>query len=1028
MLRGFVKEPPLRHASIALLLAAASAAAQERPSGLREAAPGWHALTGARIVVRPGQVIERGTLIVRDGRVVAVGAQLPVPAGAREWKLDGATVLPGFIDLASPLGVPAALREPPAAAPDPFAEPGPRVNPPPTGAPLAGRSLAARNPMLRAEQQVAAQLELRPDTQAALAQARRLGFGAVLAAPSYGVLRGQGALLALRDESDPKALVLAAAPSQHLGWDAMPAGQAPSSLMGAIALTRQALLDARWQAARPGERAPNATLDALAPLLAGRQLAVAQARDEQDLARWAALQRDEARLPRLLLQGNGFEYRQLARLREAGLPLLLPLNFPEPPLLSGDAARQLPLQQLQHWEAAPSNPAWLQQAGLRFAFTAAGVAPAQFWPRLRQTLRRGLPVDAALAALTTEPAALLGETQRLGTLEPGRLALLSVHSADPFTQEQAEPLFSMVGEQVHEHAAWRQPDARGRWQLADGRELRVQGSRERPQARLGDTACQLQQLDALWQLDCGDSLRGAATQQGGALFGQLALADGTQRPWSAQRLAGPAEASPEARPEPRPPLPEDRYPFGAYALSTPPATPVLLQGATLWTQGPQGVLQGADLLLAGGRIAAVGRGLAAPEGVQRIDARGLHVTPGLIDAHSHIAISRGINEVSDAVTAEVRVADVLDATDINLYRQLAGGVTTANLLHGSANLIGGQSAVIKLRWGRPAAELLFREAPASIKFALGENPKQANFGSSTRYPQTRLGIEQLLIDSFQQAADYAAQMNTQKNAQKDARRDLRLEALAELLDGRRQIHIHSYRADEMRLFVRLAKEWKLKVAAFQHGLEGYKLAADIASIGAGLSTFSDWWGFKAEAEDAVVGNAALASRAGVVTSLNSDDAELARRLNTEAAKAVRVGGGAGGLSESEALALVTLNPARQLGVAHLVGSLEAGKQADVVLWSGPPLSASSRALSTWVDGRLLFDRRRDAELRERDALERERLLASLRRSVPAAAAQAPAQASPALQLLLEQARAYRHAQHAGHGDYNDGQATHECTQ
>lgn len=640
----------MRLASLALLWLAVSAVsnalAQERPVGLREAVPTWHALTGARIVVRPGQVIERGTLILREGRVVAVGAQLPVPPGAREWKLDGATVLPGFIDLASPLGVPASLREPQAAPADPFAEPGPRSNSPPAGAPLTGRSLAARNPMLRAEQQVAAQLEWRADTQAAAAQARRLGFGAVLASPGHGVLRGQGALLALRDESDLKAMVLSATPSQHLGWDTLGAGQMPMSLMGAIALTRQALLDARWQAKQAAAApnvTPNATLDALAPLLAGRQLAVAQARDEQDLARWTALQR-EAQLPRLLLQGNGFEYRQLGTLREAGLPLLLPLNFPEAPGLSGDALRQLPLHQLQHWEAAPSNPAWVQQAGLRFAFTAAGVAPTQFWPRVRQVIRRGLTPETALAALTTEPAALLGEAQRLGTLEPGRLALLSVHSADPFTQEQAEPLLSMVGDQVHEHAAWLQPDPRGRWRLADGRELRVQGARERAQAKLGDAACQFQQQDALWQLDCGDSLRVSATQQGGQLTGSLALADGSQRPWTAQRLADATrEARPDAKPEARPELPQGRYPFGAYALATPPAQAVLLQGATLWTQGPQGRLEGADLLLQEGRIAAVGKALPVPEGVTRIDARGLHVTPGLIDAHSHIAISRGIN-------------------------------------------------------------------------------------------------------------------------------------------------------------------------------------------------------------------------------------------------------------------------------------------------------------------------------------------------------------------------------------------------
>ena len=698
--------------------------------------------------------------------------------------------------------------------------------------------------MLRAEQQVAAQLDLRSDALAAVAAARRMGFGAVLAAPSHGVLRGQGALLLLRDELDPKALVAAAAPTQHLGWDRLAAGQAPSSLMGAIALTRQTLLDARWHAAQKDAPA-NATLAALAPLLAGRQLGIAQARDEQDLGRWVALQR-EAALPRLLLQGNGYEYRQLPALRAAGLPLLLPLTFPEAPAVQGDAAQQTPLHQLQHWEAAPSNPAWAHQAGLRIALTASGLSPQQFWPRLRQAVRRGLSADAALAALSTEPAALLGEQARLGSLEPGKLALLTVLSSDPFTDEQAEPLLSMVGDQVHAHDAWLQPDPRGRWQLPDGRELVVSGTRDKPQAKLRDASCSLQLNDAQWVLDCGATLQVLAAQQGARLSGTLQLADGSLKPWTAQRVA-PHEAAPPKPNREALPQPSALYPAGAYAITTPPARAVLLRGATLWTQGPQGVLPNTDLLLRDGRIAAIGQNLAAGD-AEVIEAKGQHITPGLIDAHSHIAISRGINEFSDAITAEVRVADVLDATDINLYRQLAGGVTASNLLHGSANLIGGQSAVIKLRWGRPAPELLMREAPPSIKFALGENPKQANFGSGTRYPQTRLGVEQLLIDSFQQAKDYAAQKGEKRPG---FRTDLRLEALAELLAGTRQLHVHSYRADEMRLFVRLAREWGLKVAAFQHGLEGYKLASDIASIGAGLSTFSDWWGFKAESQDAV---------------------------------------------------------------------------------------------------------------------------------------------------------------------------------
>jgi imidazolonepropionase-like amidohydrolase len=1024
--------PRLVKLLFALLVPAAVAAAPtpalERAAGLREAPPNWHAFTEAKLVIRPGQVIERGTLLVKDGRIVAAGAAVAVPAGARVWPLGGRSVYAGFIDLASPLGVPETLREAPAAAPpaDPFTAPafGVRAGPP-RAAPVA-RALASRNPLLRAEQQVATQLELRPE---ALAAARRLGFTAVLAAPSYGLLRGQGALLALGEAAEPGRLLLAAAPSQHLGMDLGGFGQMPSSLMGAVAVLRQSLLDARWLQQQK-EPPVNATLQALQPLLAGRQLVIAQAREEQDLGRWLAL-REEFALPaaRFVLQGTGHEYRQLERLARAGAPLLLPLDFPEPPPIHPDSAPALHL--LQHWEAAPSNAALLQAAGLRFALTAQGAPSAQFWPRLRQAVRRGLSADAALAALTTTPAELLGETQRLGTLEAGRLAHAVVMSGDPFSDAEAEALISVVGEQVFVHPGWAQAEAgdpRGRWQDGAGRSLVLSGSRTQPAARLDEQACSLRTDDLQgaphWQLRCGARWIQATLRQGEILEGlQRDHAQAPWQTWQARRVAA-AEApkADAAQPADEPPLTQFRstaFPYGAYGIETPAAQTTLLRGATLWTQGPAGTLSDTDLLLQGGRIAHIGRGLAAPAGALEVDARGLHVTPGLIDAHSHIAVSRAINEFSDAITAEVRIADALDATDINLYRQLAGGVTTANVLHGSANAIGGQSQLIKLRWGRPAAELAFAGAPPSIKFALGENVKESNRSSpSTRYPQTRMGVEQLLIDAFAQAADYAAQ------DPRTRRRDLRLEALAELLAGTRSIHVHSYRADEILMFAGLARELKLKVAAFQHVLEGYKVAGTIAALGAGASTFSDWWGFKAESADAVVGNAGMLAQAGVLTSLNSDDAELARRLNAEAAKALRDGR----LSPEQALALVTLNPARQLGVDAWVGSLEEGKQADVVLWSGPPLSILSRVNSTWVDGRRLFDRAQDAQLRLRDARERERLLARVAQaSAKSGAAPSTTPASPALQQLLAQAQQLaRQAHGALHSEYADRTPVHQC--
>jgi imidazolonepropionase-like amidohydrolase len=407
---------------------------------------------------------------------------------------------------------------------------------------------------------------------------------------------------------------------------------------------------------------------------------------------------------------------------------------------------------------------------------------------------------------------------------------------------------------------------------------------------------------------------------------------------------------------------------------------VVVRNATIWTSGPQGVLEGADLVVRRGKIAAVGFGLAAPAGALVVDGAGLHVTPGLIDAHSHTAIAGGVNEGSHSSTAEVRIADVVDPDDVNIYRQLAGGLTAANLLHGSANAIGGQNALIKLRWGASAEEMLFAGAPAGIKFALGENPKQSNWNvEQRRYPQTRMGVQEVIRARFQAARDYARVWEEHRSGRRrnavPPRRDLELEALLEILDGKRLVHSHSYRADEILMLIRLAEELGFRVATFQHGLEAYKVADELASHGGGgASIFSDWWGYKYEVIDAIPWAGAILHEKGVQVSFNSDSSELARRMNLEAAKAVRYGG----VAAPDALAFVTLHPARQLGVGDRVGSLEPGKDADFVLWSGHPLSTSTICLQTWIDGRKYFDRVTDLEWRAALEEERAALIAKVR--------------------------------------------------
>lgn len=440
-------------------------------------------------------------------------------------------------------------------------------------------------------------------------------------------------------------------------------------------------------------------------------------------------------------------------------------------------------------------------------------------------------------------------------------------------------------------------------------------------------------------------------------------------------------------------------PLGPYGVTElPPQEPlVALTNATIWTQTEQGVVEGGTLVLGEGRVVAVlGAGAVAPQGARVIDLAGAHITPGLIDCHSHVGISKGVNESGQAVTAEVRIADVTNPDDVNWYRQLASGVTLVNSLHGSANAIGGQSQTNKIRWGAadPAA-MHFERAPAGIKFALGENPTQVNWGlrERTRYPVTRMGIAALIRDRFTMARQYASERTGAQPAPGPGpeasrlarpadglplRRDLELEAVAEVLAGTRLIHCHAYRQDEMRMLIDLTVEFGVRIGTFQHVLEGYKLAEDIRDHTGGASAFSDWWAFKVEVQDGIPQGPPLMALVGANVSYNSDSAELVRRMNVEAAKAFRYSDEA--ISKERALDFVTRNPARQLGVAERVGSLAPGMDADVAIWNGPPLSTMSRCIATWVDGREVFSDALDAAHRATIAAERARLIQKVQRT------------------------------------------------
>jgi len=489
--------------------------------------------------------------------------------------------------------------------------------------------------------------------------------------------------------------------------------------------------------------------------------------------------------------------------------------------------------------------------------------------------------------------------------------------------------------------------------------------------------------------------------EGDQLVGSMIVPDGSTHQWKASRRPGDPEVLAD--------LPDMiGYPFGPYeredrAAFSGDAPVVVITNATVWTSGPQGIMKDASVILRGGKVDSIVSGPAPTiDGAVVIDAKGKHVTPGIIDCHSHTGISRGVNEGGQAVTSEVRIQDVTDPDSISWYRQLAGGVTTVNSLHGSANAIGGQNAVNKNRWGVVSADDMHfagRDtyddanpfAPGAkkypiipgVKWALGENPRQVNGNSRNRYPQTRMGVETLIRDRLTAAREYQ-QSWEDWSAGKHApgvlppRRDLELEALAEVLNGSRWVHCHSYRQDELLALTKVCKDFNFKLGTWQHILEGYKVATDVRDNSRGASAFADWWNYKVEVQDAIPQGPILMHDVGVVVSFNSDSDEMARRLNLEAAKAVKYGN----LSEEEALKFVTINPAIQLGIEKRVGSLEPGKEADVVIWSADPLSVEAHAERVYIDGREMFSLDMDAKLRKQNNDHRQRVIQKLKKEGP----------------------------------------------
>jgi imidazolonepropionase-like amidohydrolase len=696
-----------------------------------------------------------------------------------------------------------------------------------------------------------------------------------------------------------------------------------------------------------------------------------------------------------IVYGGQGGYARAGALKRAGVPVLVDLNWPKEEK-NRDPEAETPFRTLVHRRMAPTTPAELAAAGVPFAFYSGGLASTgEIFESVRAATENGLSNEDALVALTSGAASIFGVSDRLGTIQKGMIANLVLATDWPWA-EGAEVRAVFVDGRLYQERKADEPaeapasDVSGTWKLtmqsprgaremtADvtmSKEGKVKGKITSDQ---GETVMDEARMS-------GDLLRFKTTREFGGrsvtaswsltIEGEKASGAMTAGPMqmdvSGERTAKPEEGAAAAGDVKKEdvPLEELRAAMGAYQGVARKMGTFAVTNAQVWTVSGETIDNG-TVVVSGGKIRAVGRDVKIPKDAEIIDAKGGALIPGIIDCHSHIAIEGGVNEGTLAVTAMVAVADVLNPDDIAIYRALAGGVTSANLLHGSANPIGGQNQVVKLRWGSDAEGLKFTGAPPGIKFALGENPKRSNMGSygiPQRYPQTRMGVMDVIREAFTEAREYQRQWSLYKAGPRNGvkpelpRRDLEMEALAEILEGKRLVHSHCYRADEILQLLRLAEEFDFRVATLQHVLEGYKVADEIAAHGAGASSFSDWWGYKVEAYEAIPYNAALMTERGVLASINSDSGEEMRHLNQEAAKAVHWGG----MSEIDALKLVTLNPAKQLRIDNRVGSIEVGKDADLVLYDGNPLSMLSVVQKTFIDGDLYFDRETD---RTRDAM------------------------------------------------------------
>ncbi|MBL0308934.1 MAG: amidohydrolase family protein [Bacteroidetes bacterium] len=942
------------------------------PDDYRE---GIHAFTNATIWKNFNTKMENATLVIRDGRIVDAGNGIAIPKGAIVHDMKGKFIYPSFIDLFTDYGMPEATKS--------KGKEGPQLESDVKGA--YGWNQAIHTDFY-------ADRNFSVDNDKA-EEWRKQGFGTVLSHRKDGIARGTGTVVTLANTQNNQLIVKAVASAHYSFSKGTSTQDYPSSLMGSIALLRQTYFDAQWYKNTKDQKEYNINLEEM-----NRQQSLTQLFDASN--DWMKILRadkvgDEFGV-QYIIKGKGDEYQRIEDIKNTKAKLIIPLNFPKAYDVE-DPYKSLwvSLEEMKNWELAPTNAAALAKAGIDFSFTASDLEKKEhFLANLRKAVKYGLDSSIALKALTFNPASFLSVYDKVGSLEPGKLANFFVTSG-PLFDGKTEINENWVQGIRYEIKSFEPKDIRGEYALTVGSsnyKLKVSGDAHAPKANLVITDSLKPEVKLTYkEKDITLSfnpdkkaeqnkirLTGLIDYDKKSASGNGQMPNGDWITWTAIQSKGPEADTSKAKNDTTDYTKEIGkvvYPFMAYGNEEiPKQESFLIKNGTVWTNEKEFVLSNADVIIKGGKIASVGKGLTCAD-CKTIDATNKYVTSGIIDEHSHIAISEGVNEGGQSSTAEVSIADVVNSEDINIYRQLGGGVIASQLLHGSANAIGGQSAIIKLRWGYTPEKLKIENADGFIKFALGENVKQSNWGDRqrVRYPQTRMGVEQTYYNYFTKAREYGKSWDAfkaSKNAASAPRRDIEMDVLLEILNKKRFVTCHSYVQSEINMLIHVADSFGFTLNTFTHILEGYKVADKLKAHGSNASTFADWWAYKYEVIDAIPYNAAILTKVGINTAVNSDDPEMARRLNQEAAKTIKYGG----LTEEQAWKLCTYNPAKMLHLENRTGSIKTGKDADIVVWSDNPLSIYAKAERTFVDGILFYDIDKDAQKRDEIRKKRARLI------------------------------------------------------